>query len=376
VVATIRRIWIDLLGVPEVGDDDDFFEVGGHSLIAIRLMSRIHKELGVRFQLATIFDAATIADQAAKVLEVNPGLDDELAARSAAATATATVRDSVVDVASTPASESSGHQSLVPITSSGEEAPLFIVHGAGGNVLFLWSLARALAGRRPVYGFQAHGVDGTDMPDPTIEAMATRYVAELRAAHRGPYIVGGYSGGGIVAFEMVRQLQALGEEVDQLILFDTPLPGEAEPSRSSQLGNFAANARRYGFSSVKPYVRWRVANAVHRFVPRRAGRDDQVDHAARQIGAIDVEQSGFVNLFYYFSAAAERYQMTQVEVNAAIIKADRIWPVRAYDYHWHRYIGGRLDIAETPGDHWAMFFPENVPYLAEVLTELLEQHGS
>ena len=104
------------------------------------------------------------------------------------------------------------------ISATGDKAPLFIVHGAGGNVLFLWSLARAMAGDRPIYGFQAHGVDGHDMPDATIEEMATRYVAELRAAHRGPYLLGGYSGGGIVTFEMVRQLQALGEEVKYVVL--------------------------------------------------------------------------------------------------------------------------------------------------------------
>ena len=81
VLSTLRTMWVDLLGVAEIGDDDDFFDVGGHSLIAIRLMSRIHKELGVRFQLSTIFDAPTIASLAALVLaRPRPDLDAELAA--------------------------------------------------------------------------------------------------------------------------------------------------------------------------------------------------------------------------------------------------------------------------------------------------------
>ena len=97
-------------------------------------------------------------------------------------------------------------QHLVPITSPGPGRPLYVVHGAGGNVLFLWSLGRAMAGERPVFGFQAHGIEGDDLPDPSIEAMADRYVDELRAHAPGPYLLGGYSGGGLVALEMTRQL--------------------------------------------------------------------------------------------------------------------------------------------------------------------------
>ena len=226
----------------DIGIDEDFFDAGGHSLIAIRVLSRIHKELGVRFELTTIFDTPTIATLAAEVLKVRPGLDDELAGASAAQSTTATAQ------VSTP------HRSLVPISTTGDKPPIFVVHGAGGNVLFLWTLARALAGSRPVYGFQAHGIDGSDMPDPSIEVMAERYVAELTTAHDGPYIIGGYSGGGIVAFEMVRQLQALGKRVDRLVLFDSPLPGEAELSGATGAPLLP---------SQRPPTRRRRAGAVH-----------------------------------------------------------------------------------------------------------------
>ena len=107
-----------------------------------------------------------------------------------------------------------------------------------------------MAGSRPIYGFQAHGVDGTDMPDPTIEEMAARYVRELRAAHDGPYILGGYSGGGIVTFEMVRQLQAIGAEVEYMVLFDSVPPGCATPALEDQVRNLLGNIRRHGFAAV------------------------------------------------------------------------------------------------------------------------------
>ena len=381
VVATIRGIWVDLLGVTEIGEDDDFFEVGGHSLIAIRLMSRIHKELGVRFQLATIFDAPTIGALAAKVLELRPDLDDELAA--AAVAATATVLPSETAASATPVAPpltaaaviKPAHQSLVTISPVGDKAPMFIVHGAGGNILFLWSLARALAGSRPIYGFQAHGVDGSDMPDATVEEMAARYVAELRAKHQGPYLLGGYSGGGIVTFEMVRQLEELGEEVTFLVLFDSVPPGRAHVTASAQVRNLLANIGRHGYGPLRPYVRARVKGFVKRFLPQRQWRVEQIENDERDLGIRDVEDLGFVNLFYYFSAAADRYEMHTIDVDAAVLKAEWVWPVQPHDYYWRRFIKGELEVAEVPGDHNAMFYPENAPRLAEVLQEILDRRG-
>jgi thioesterase domain-containing protein len=261
---------------------------------------------------------------------------------------------------------------LVPISTTGDKQPIFVAHGAGGNVLFLWTLARALGGSRPVYGFQARGVDGSDMPDMSIEAMAERYVAELTVAHDGPYIIGGYSGGGIVAFEIVRQLLLAGRTVDRLVLFDSPLPGEAKLSAFQQVRYFVSNARRHGRAGMMPYLRWRSHAALRSILPDRFGRAEQRELAAREIGVVGDENAGFVNLYYYFTAAAEQYRMRPLEVDTVLVKADWVWPVHPHDYHWSRYIRGRLDITESPGDHWAMFFPQNAPRLAERLEALLD----
>jgi acyl transferase domain-containing protein/thioesterase domain-containing protein len=365
----IREIWVDLLGVADIGEDDDFFDAGGHSLIAIRMMSRIHKQLGVKFQLTTMFDAPTIAALAAEVLKVKPDLDAELAASAATAGAAPAAAAAAVVPVDAP------HRALVSISTAGDERPLFVVHGAGGNVMFLWTLARAMFGSRPLYGFQAHGVDGADMPDPSIEIMAERYVTELRAEHTGPYLLGGYSGGGVVAYEMARQLQALGEKVVRLVLFDSPVPGEETVSTGEQWANLARNLRRCGYAELKPYFRRRARELASNYAPfllRKEGRDEELASAARQIGAVDVEDSGFVDLYYYFSAAASRYRMQPLDVDVVLMKADRVWPVHAYDYHWGRYVRGHVDVVTTPGDHWAMFYPENVPRLAEVLMPLLD----
>ena len=150
------------------------------------------------------------------------------------------------------------------------------MHGAGGNILFLWSLARAMAGSRPIYGFQARGVDGTDMPDATIEEMAARYVRELRAEHDGPYILGGYSGGGIVTFEMVRQLQEMGAEVRVHGAVRQRAPGMCQPVTQGSVPqpvratSVVTASNHSGRTSAT-----RIRGPIRRVIPRTNWRSEQ-----------------------------------------------------------------------------------------------------
>ena len=106
---------------------------------------------------------------------------------------------------------------------------------------------------------------------------------------------------------------------------------------------------------MMPYLRWRSHAALRSILPDRFGRAEQRELAAREIGVVGDENAGFVNLYYYFTAAAEQYRMRPLEVDTVLVKADWVWPVHPHDYHWSRYIRGRLDITESPGDHWAMY---------------------
>jgi acyl transferase domain-containing protein/thioesterase domain-containing protein len=360
VEAAIRAMWVDLLGVADVSDDDDFFDLGGHSLVAIRLMSRIQRELGVRLQLANIFDASTVAALAARVRAERPDIDRMI--RSSAGT----------PLHGEPAAAVTTFSHLVPITTEGPGRPLYIVHGAGGNVLFLWSLARAMSGQRPIYGFQAHGIEGRDLPDPTIEQMAARYVAELREHAPGPYLLGGFSGGGLVALEMVRQLQAVGEQVDCVVLFDSVPAGRMQPGRLARWRRLAGHVRRHGIGPLRPYLRQQLANGLHRVLPERSERTAEHEQQERALGYADTGAHGFVNLFYYFTAAAERYETGVYDVDAILLKADHVWPTQPEDYHWRSHLMGDLIVRTVPGDHHSMFYPEHAPRLAAVLGPLLE----
>jgi thioesterase domain-containing protein/acyl carrier protein len=371
VVDALTTMWRDLLGVTDISTNDDFFDLGGHSLIAIRLMARIHRELGVRFQLATLFEAPTIDKLAALVRTERPEIDATLAQ---AASAGAPANPQSMGVSSSDSSNRSS--SLVPIRSAGTKEPFFIVHGAGGNVLYLWSLVRALPEGRPVYGFQANGVDGQDQPDQSIEAMAERYVSALRAFKPGPYLLGGYSGGGIIALEMVRQLKALGEEVRTVVLFDSIPAQFGFPTTARQTRYVFKNLVTAGPKPVLPYLDELARSTFRKFVPSPADREAARQEQAKEMGYTDVSEFGFVDLEDYFATVVQRYDMPHYDTDAVLMKADGVWPVHPRDYYWKRYITGHLDVVTVPGNHNTMFAADNAVVLAEKLVGILDAHDS
>ena len=159
------------------------------------------------------------------------------------------------------------------------------------------------------------------------------------------------------------------------MLFDSVPPGKADPAELTQLRNLLGQ---------HPPPRLGAAAAVHQGAPqeqgaalhprRAAAAIDEIDDDERELGQRDVEALGFVNLFYYFSAAADRYQMSRSTSTPRCSRPSGCGRCQPHDYYWGRHINGHLDIAEVPGDHHAMFFPENAPRLAEVLSALLERH--
>ena len=365
VAELLTTMWRDLLGVADIAPTDDFFDLGGHSLIAIRLMARIHRELGVRFQLATLFEAPTIEKLAALVRAERPDIDATLARAASPDAPAVTAAD-----APTPNRTSS----LVPIRSAGTKEPFFIVHGAGGNVLYLWSLARALPEGRPVYGFQANGIDGHDQPDPTIESMAARYVAELRAFKPGPYLLGGYSGGGVIALEMVTQLEALGERVQYLVLFDSIDPQYLDPPFDSRLKNVTRNLAREGLRELWPFIDELARKRYRRIVPTPPGKRAARERQSREMGYQDVTELGFVDLEDHFAEIVHNYRFGRYVTDCALLKADEVWPVFPPDYYWRNYVTGHIDIVSVPGNHHTMFAPDNAPILAAKLSRLLDEH--
>jgi amino acid adenylation domain-containing protein/FkbH-like protein len=191
----LTRIWESVLGIEGVGIEDQFFDLGGHSLLAVRVAARIEKAFGRKLPLAAIFMAPTIERLAAAIR-------DEMREDSATA-----------------------GTSVVELQPKGTQPPLFLVHGAGGGMLWGYvNLARYLGPDQPVLGFSSRGLDGR-AEFGTIEEMAAQYVRDLRVVQpRGPYHLGGYCFGGNVAYEMARQLESQGQKVALLAFLNCAPP--------------------------------------------------------------------------------------------------------------------------------------------------------
>jgi thioesterase domain-containing protein len=183
----LTEIWSQVLGIEPVGVRDNFFELGGHSLLAIHVMTHLRSRLERDLPLPALLRAPTIEALAAL-------LEEGAAPR---------------------------YNPLVCLQPAGEKRPFFCIHGAGGQVLRYVPLARSLGGRRPFWALQARGLTTVEEPHATVEEMAACYLAAIRTIQpAGPYLLGGYSLGGLIAYEMARRLEADGERVAFLGLID------------------------------------------------------------------------------------------------------------------------------------------------------------
>lgn len=192
--ARLAEIWQKLLRIEKVGVFDNFFKLGGNSLVAIRLIVQINKAFATNLNVADIFQLPSINAMMQKIWMDKMHEED----------------------------------AIVKVINKGNDtkSPIFCVPGAGGNVLTYSELGIAMGTDQPFYSFQTPGLDGKTESLKTVEEMAEKFVAGMQEvdAH-GPYTLGGYSMGGIVAYEMARQLKKAGFEVNHLILFDAAAPG-------------------------------------------------------------------------------------------------------------------------------------------------------
>jgi thioesterase domain-containing protein/acyl carrier protein len=180
----LAQVWEEVLGVRPVGVTDNFFELGGYSLLALRLMARVNQQFGCEISLQNLLRTETV--------------------------------EAMAEFVGRPAGEAS-QSPLVALQSQGEGAPLFFMHPVAGSAFVYVALARLLGTQRPFYGLNAP----VNEPLTKIEEMAARYVEAVRAVQpEGPYLLGGWSMGGLIAYEMAQQLRARGQGVALLALID------------------------------------------------------------------------------------------------------------------------------------------------------------
>ncbi|MEM6386095.1 MAG: amino acid adenylation domain-containing protein [Pseudomonadota bacterium] len=199
----LTELWRSFFPGRDVGPDDSFFDVGGHSLMAVSLFDRIRREMGHDLPISTLLRHQTPRALAAVLADEGP-----------------------TQTKSTSLSTEDWDTSTVihPGPEGADTRPVFIVGGIGGNVNNFYEMGQHLAQKRGLVGFMNRGVMGHE-PRDTFEEMAAEHIRYMRQHQsEGPYVIAGYSGGGYTALEMVRQLEAAGEEVEHLLVFDIYAP--------------------------------------------------------------------------------------------------------------------------------------------------------
>lgn len=330
----LAEIWQKVLDIPQVGIRDNFFELGGHSLTAIQLLLDIEKLFGVQLSLATLLEAQTVEDLAA------------------------------IMNAKEPASSSL----LVPIRSKGSRKPLFCIHPIGGNTFEYVNLTKYLSADQPIYGVQAQGLDGRQPFLHRVEEMAEHYIQEIRTLQPdGPYLLMGYSFGGLVALEMSRQLHEQGQNIGLLALLDIASP-DLNHRRSplfsfvwGHLNNLHQLGCKKRINYIKEWILWKSSKEGYKgFLLNKVGED--IDPKYFRI--LDVNQQ-----------AHDNYR-GQEYLGEAVLFRCQIQPTKyAFypDLGWSKLIIGRITVHQIPGSHYDVLREPVVQMIAEKLQHYLNE---
>jgi len=342
------RIWKSVLGLEEIGVHDNFFELGGHSLLAVRLFGDIERVSGRRLPLATLFQAPTVEELALKLREKGC----ETAASS-----------------------------LVVIQGGKGRPPFFCVPGVGGNILGFYDLARQLGSDQPVYGLQAPGLDGAREPLTRVEDMAAHYINEIKAVlPEGPFLLGGASFGGRVAFEIARQLEEQGHSVALVALFDAFAPGAEDSSlirraihrylkrsgarlayhgKNLLLGSGRGDYIRSKSRTLRRRIRSRFWQVVYKSFRSRSKPLPRVLQ--------DVREAGYLaNRSYIPRSFGGKVTLFRAGLRSAI-------DAGSLDMGWGRLALGGVEIRQVPGDHVDMLLKPQVEFLAEQLRGSIDE---
>ncbi|MBE2275282.1 MAG: SDR family NAD(P)-dependent oxidoreductase [Rhodobacteraceae bacterium] len=359
---TLTGFWQELLGVGQVGMEDSFFDLGGHSLIAVRLFAMVKKAFRVEFPISILFEAPTIAACAALIAGQTGGVPETAAQPGA-------------PVAARPQRR---FTHLVPMHQGegGPKAPFFLVAGMFGNVLNLRHLAQLVGHDRPFYGLQARGLHGDDRPHQSFADAARDYIAEVRQVQpHGPYLIGGFSGGGLIAWEMARQLEEAGEVVSLLTLLDTPLPMRPALTRLDKALIKFAELRARGPGYLVEWARarrdWKRQQGQ---TPAQAGEGGF--HNAAIEAAFRAALPGFT---LARRAGATLLFRPPLDLHWKVSGAR--WVSRAKEYVFADNqltpFAPQLEVIEVPGDHDSMVLEPNVRVMAARLkTAIAAAEGS
>lgn len=345
-------IWKSTLRIDAVSIRDNFFELGGNSLLAIELLEKIRLGVGTQIALSDLFLTPTIEGLARLCVQASP---------------------------------SAAHGVLVPIQPLGSRSPFFCAAPVLGTVFPYYELAHAMRADRPFYGLQPTEDSADQRSLRTIERLATRYVSAMRQLQpTGPYYLGGWSFGGLVAFEMALQLQAAGERVALLVIFDTPAPGLQHYLRAHQslnvfaqtiLGGVWEYVRDYGYLTAGSRApRLRSVLGIRKSFLERAAIARVVPAESRLLMYHLPTIKEMAQLFVQGLSATLRYRPSIYAGTVTLLRTDlhSAEGVHSARLGWDTVSTRAVQVNRIPGNHLTLLRHPHLREVADVLQAVLD----
>ena len=330
-------IWQRVLKIDRLGIEDSFFEVGGDSLLAARMLARVHRQLGVQLPLSSLFENPTISK--------------------------------LSHLLGSP-QEDRRTQVLVPIRTAGSQTPLFCIHAGGGNVLAYQGMPAGVGSDRPVYALQAQGIDGGADPLNCFVAMAALYIDEIQKVQpSGPYLLAGWCTGGRIAFEMARQLQQQGDSVEKLILFDSVPVAEGLPDgeRLNDVELLASMSPQYEPASRRALVEPETKQMSVMLNELRSSGLLPEEASEEQISTMMV-------VFRSILQAETSFRLHHYDGRIILFRAEIQPQGSPRDLGWSTWTSEPIEVIDTPGDHLSLFEdPRDLDQLLMRLRSVIEE---
>jgi thioesterase domain-containing protein/acyl carrier protein len=346
----LTQLWERIFKSRPIGVTDNFFALGGHSLLALRLITGIRKEFDQELPLSILFEVGDIRGLAAAIRAQKGAMP---------------------------------WSPVVAIQPSGSRTPFFCVHPIGGQVLCFYRLAQLMGQDQPFYGLQAPDLAQTDDEPETIEGFAARYLTAIRAVQpEGPYLLGGYSFGGLVAYELAQQLRAQGQRVNLLAMLDVWSPATDCSLKDLPDDDFFL----YGLLTEQVRQRGRAPAITFEFLKRlepeqqyefilQSGKQEQILHPETEIEWL----RRFVQGYKKRHLASIRYSPRPYNGKITLFRCEEIEPelieffqreginLQNQTLGWDRFTAEGVDIYALPGLHETLYQEPQVNILAEHL---------